>query len=192
MEAEMNTKEKIISATIELIQEEMSVDKITVRRIAKKADVGVSMINYHFQTKENLINIAVQNFISTVIDRADDRVRGQELSPTEKLRFGTKQAAGFLAHYPGISRVSILSDLKNCDEKDNSSQSFNSIYNQLKRIYGENGDSIELQLKAQQILAGLQEIFLRAPVFLKQTGLDYYNDQDRDKIVDKLIDNILV
>ena len=191
-EKEIDTKKKIIDATIQLIREEKDVDKITIREIAKRAGIAKSMINYHFQSKENLIDNAVQSFISSIIREGDNKLQKVEMEPEERLRKRVKQAAAYLALNPGISRVSILRDLKQASGIDNSSQSLESIYSQIKDIYsGEQENDIDLMIKAQQLLATLQEIFLRASVFKKQTGIDYYNDQQRNELMDKIIDNIL-
>ncbi len=188
---ELDTKDKIIDATIKLIREEMDVNKITVRGIAREAGVTKSVINYHFDSKDSLIHLAVQSYIRTVISQGDEKLKKIDLKPEDRLRMRFKQAAGFLTSNPGVSRVSILSDLKNADEKDNSSQSMYSIFTQLKDIYGDQKGAVDLKIKAQQLLASLQEIFLRAEVFKKQTGIDYYNEKERNSLIDNIIDNIL-
>ncbi len=188
---ELDTKDKIIEATIQLIREEMDVNKITVRGIAGKAGVTKSVINYHFDSKDSLIDLAVQSYIRTVISQGDEKLKKIDMKPEERLRTRFKQAAGFLASNPGVSRVSILGDLKNANKYDNSSQSMHSIFSQLKDIYGDERDDIALQIKAQQLLASLQAIFLRANVFKEQTGIDYFNKKERNKLMDIIIDNIL-
>lgn len=188
---EPDTKDKIIDATIQLIREEMDVNKITVRGIAREAGVTKSVVNYHFDSKDSLIDLAVQSYIGTVISQGDEKLKKPDLKPEDRLRMRFKQAAGFLASNPGVSRVSILSDLKNAKEKDNSSQSLHSIFTQLKDIYGAQKDDVDLKIKAQQLLASLQEIFLRADVFKEQTGIDYYNEKERNRLMDIIIDNIL-
>jgi len=40
---DLDTKNKIIKVTIDLIREEKDVSKITIRRIAKEAEVAISM-----------------------------------------------------------------------------------------------------------------------------------------------------
>lgn len=187
----MNTKEKIIKATIDLIKEKQDIKKITIRKIAKKADVATSMINYHFQTKEKLIDEAVQRFINTIIANADQQYVDKDLSPEEKMRLGLKQAASFLADNTGISRVSILKDLRNGDIGDNSSQILKSTFKQLKEYYGDNKDDIDLKIMAVQQLLTVQGIFLRSSVFKEQTGIDFYNEEQRDELMDKIIDNML-
>jgi AcrR family transcriptional regulator len=187
----METKDKIIMATIDLIKEKQDIKKITMRRIAKKADVAVSMINYHFQTKENLINKAVQKFIGTIISNAGKQYQDVDISPEEKMKLGLKRAAKFLANNPGIARVSILNDLKNGSINDNSSQVLESIVKQLKEVYGDKKDGVDLKIMAQQQLATVQVIFLRTSIFKEQTGINYYDDQQRDELMDRIVDNML-
>ena len=57
-------KEKIIDATVSLIESSDGlIENITMRAIAQKADVAVGLINYHFTSKKNLIEICVQRII---------------------------------------------------------------------------------------------------------------------------------
>mgnify|MGYP006306720171 FL=1 len=72
------TKNKIIDVTIDLIKEKKDVSKITIRRIAKEAGVATSMINYHFQTKVNLINRAVESYISNIITKAAEQYQDKD------------------------------------------------------------------------------------------------------------------
>lgn len=63
-----NVKEAIIAATIDLIvNSDGNIDEITTRIIAYKANTSVGLINYHYQTKDNLIEICVQQIIGNVI-----------------------------------------------------------------------------------------------------------------------------
>ena len=63
-----NVKEVIIHATTELIREsDGNITKITSRKIAGRAEVGLGLINYHFGSKENLITICVQRIINNVV-----------------------------------------------------------------------------------------------------------------------------
>ncbi|SIR18959.1 TetR/AcrR family transcriptional regulator [Halanaerobium kushneri] len=187
-----DTKNKIIDVTIDLIKEKKDVSKITIRRIAKEAGVATSMINYHFQTKVNLINKAVESYISNIITNAGEQYQDRDFTPEKKVRMRLKQAAKFLAKNPGIARVSILNDLNRGDESDNSSQLLHSIFAQLKEVYGSEKDELDLKILAEQQLATVQHIFLRAEIFKKVTGMDFYDDQERDDLMDKVLDNILV
>lgn len=49
---DINAKDKIIKVTIDMLNEVGEPDKITIREIAKRAKVGVGLINYHFKQKK--------------------------------------------------------------------------------------------------------------------------------------------
>ncbi len=190
-QASKSTKEKIISVTIQLIREEKDVKKITMREIAKRADLAVSVINYHFQTKENLINKAVQAIISSVVRGAADKAKETSDDPIIKLENHLKQAVEFIVNNPGIARVSILNNLTKGSIDDNSYQVFNSIYAILKEIFGDSKEEITLKMMAHQQLATVQVMFLRSEVFKEQTGFDFFDAKQRERLMDILLNNLL-
>lgn len=51
--------ERIIRTAMEILVEEEEPERITVRQIAQRAGVAVGAINYHFQSKEDLLSEAV-------------------------------------------------------------------------------------------------------------------------------------
>lgn len=51
---ELSTKQKIVFATIECIEKE-GINAVTIRSIAREADVNSAAINYYFGSKEKLI-----------------------------------------------------------------------------------------------------------------------------------------
>ncbi len=54
MDKKIKTPEKIIHTTIECI-ERYGFDALTVRMIAEAANVNIAAVNYHFRSKENLV-----------------------------------------------------------------------------------------------------------------------------------------
>lgn len=76
-----------MAVTIQLIEQHADFDKITIREIAAKANVRVGLINYHFQTKQNLINQCVQRMISLIISKFDSLYQSLTMKPLDKLRY---------------------------------------------------------------------------------------------------------
>jgi len=100
----IDTKELIINETINLIKDKKDADKISMRSIAKNADIAVSVINYHFQTKANLIDKAVQNYVRNIIKNSNQRHSSMSLTPEQRIRSGINAAANFLAeNHPHIA-----------------------------------------------------------------------------------------
>lgn len=59
--------EKVLSATIESLYEN-GLSNTTTRVIAKKANTNVSSINYHFKSKDSLLEKALQSVVDEIFD----------------------------------------------------------------------------------------------------------------------------
>lgn len=183
-------KELIMNATIHMIREYGDVSKITIRDICNKANVGVGLVNYHFQTKENLINQCVQKIIGNIISGFDTLEESLNLSPYEKLKYLLKLNIKFLVENPGISKVSILADLISGNEHDNSIQTRDAYLRLLRKIYGDKKSEEELKSLLYITISTLQISFLRMNVIKKTDGIDFLMEEQRDKFWDMVIDRI--
>ena len=116
---EDSTRKKIIHAAIQIIEQEQNIDAVTVRKIAEKASIAVGLINYHFKSKSNLINISVREFINEVIAGWKKHTSSPETSdPVSVLKVMLQSTGKFLSDYPGISRISITNDLFSANADD--------------------------------------------------------------------------
>lgn len=204
---QQEVKQRILQAAIELIREVQAFEKVSMRKIAERAGVAVSMVNYHFQTKENLINRAVQSYIGSVIAGSENRsaVEGAAApgegsgeaaaddsmpDPVERMRRHLKQAADFIAAHPGISRVSILRDMQGGSSDDNTSQVAAMVMRQLSEIYPQRAGSTELKVQALVQVAAVQHLFLRTELNKEQLGLDFFDKEQRDALMDMVINTV--
>jgi AcrR family transcriptional regulator len=186
-----NVKEKILHSTIELLGECETVEKVTVRDVALRAGVGVGLINYHFQTKENLVNLCVQRIIGDVIKRFDQLSQSLNMEPIEKLRFLAKRNCSFLVQNKGISRISILSDIENGNFTDNTSQTIKAYLPVVRAVCSEKKSDKEIYLVTSIMISAFQSAFMRGNVFMEGLELDFYEMHQRDLIVDMIIDNVI-
>ncbi|MGE5630735.1 MAG: TetR/AcrR family transcriptional regulator [Caulobacteraceae bacterium] len=182
MEDEL-TKEALIELTIKLLNDGLDPRQITVRLIAQRAGVGVGLINYHFQTKDNLINLAVQKHINNVIVMTSDKLKEIKGSPKERLAGMAKATLDYLAKYPAISRVSILRDLSSGNTDDNTQHTFKAYQQLVSQVVGEK-DAVQ---KTLVLLFTCQGIFLRAQVIKEECGFDFFDKIQRDKLIDNLV-----
>lgn len=183
-------KEKIINSTTELIGECESIESVTIRDIALKAGVGVGLINYHFQTKENLINQCVQKIIGNIIENFDKLYQSLTMEPLDKLRFLTKRMCSFIVQNQGISRVSILSDLSAANYLDNTSQTAKAYLPVMREVCGSEKSDKELYQLSFILQATLQSAFLRRNVLMQSVNFDFYDTEQRDQFIDTIIDTI--
>jgi AcrR family transcriptional regulator len=184
MKEAVEAKEKIMLAAAQLMEESGgNPDTVTTRAIAEKAGVGIGLINYHFQTKENLIELCVQQIIGNVIYQfKPDGI--EHLKGSELLSVVVKMVADFLTENPSVSRISILGDFKLPKSMDNT----------MKTVKGFCSSLIECDLSEQEknllaftITSVLQAMFLRKEISKELFGFDFNNKSERDSFIDFLI-----
>ena len=147
-------RERIVEATCALIEESGGkVRAVTTRAIAARAGVGVGLINYHFQSKDRLIELCVQRVISRVVGSFQPAQGG---SAGERLSASAVQVFEFLAAHPQVSRISILGEMQSPAAGDNSDNTRRGFAG----ILGAGGDEGQKNLLAFALTASLQAAFL--------------------------------
>lgn len=178
-------KELIIDATIGLMIKTGNINLITMREIASQTGVGLGAINYHFQSKNNLINIAVRKFIADVISKWDSNSGiTNEDEPPAVLRKLLHASADFLAAYPRISRISILFDLEHPDNDDNTMQTINMLIPFAEACLQPPKKQYAEQI-CRTLIASIQQSFLRS--YERETKQDFFNPRYRQEFIDGLI-----
>ena len=178
------TKENIIQQTISLIKETNgAAEDITIRKIAERAGVGVGLINHYFQSKDHLIEVCVQTIISEVINSFRPEAC-ESNEPIEITKCVAKQVMDFLMDNKQISRVSILSDLKQPSVTDNTMKTVLSF---AKSLSG--GQLTDKHLISSfMIISVLQEAFLRMGILKECIGVDFNSKEQRDNFIDYIIE----
>lgn len=182
-----DAKKAIIDATIELIQESGgNTEELTVRTIAERSNVGTGLINYHFQTKENLIEASVQQIIGGVISRFKPAMDGN-LNSVEQLKNVVKSVADFLADNPSVSRISILGDLKTPKTFDNTMQTVKGFGLSLKDVNIPDKDKTLLMFMLTSVL---QAVFLRRELSEELFGYHFDDKVQRDRFIDVIMNHM--
>jgi AcrR family transcriptional regulator len=188
--SDMDARESIMEATMGLIREHDDGAKITIRDIASRANVGIGLINYHFQTKENLINKCVQRMIGSIIEGFDPLYKSLKMKPMDKLIYLIKLNADFLVSNIGISSISITNDIISGNSSDNTVQTIRAYFPVLKEVYGDKKTDDELGVILHILISSVQTAFLRRNVIRETEGIDFLDKKQRDKFIDKIIENI--
>ena len=183
-------KNQIIEATIALIEESGSnTDSVTIQNICKRVGIGSGLVNYHFQTKENLIAQCVQKIIGEVIGKHGAISQSlKDMTPEQKLRFMAKSTFSYLMSHKNISRISILTDLKGDNLKDNTSQTVSAYFPLIRDVCPEIMSDREVTEKTYLLTLMLQAAFLRADLLKEEIGVDFNDEQQRDQLIDRAID----
>ena len=174
-------KEKIIRTTVELMIETGDLRRMTIRDVAEYAGVAVGAINYHFQTKENLVNVAVRHFIDSVLAQwTEESGLAEDDTPRERFRKLVSASAGFLAEYPRVSRISILYDAEKPGERDNTSRAVDQLVPFATACLSE--DRADLgPLVSRMCIASIQHFFLRS--YERDVHPNFFDDADRSRFV---------
>lgn len=178
----------IIETAIEIIKETPEIERITVRQIAQRAGVGIGLINYYFESKDHLLSIAIGEVLSKLAsDLTADRVESdEETDPVSKLKRMIKLLYAFSAEYESLIKFSLLQCILNGDMGAELS-----IVPILREIFKDDADEMRLRIIALQIIQPIQAVSLTPSAFHMYSGIDIYNEKERDKFVDTLIDNII-
>ncbi|MGI6580044.1 MAG: TetR/AcrR family transcriptional regulator [Saccharofermentanales bacterium] len=173
-------KEKIIETTILLIKtSDGLVENITIREIAQKADVAVGLINYHFGSKNRLIEICVQRIISQVM-KTFSGIENSEINQSTGQQNKSDMTSfiasvfTFLLNNPEISKISMLADLTQPNTESNSSVSYKAIF---KAIPATEQENIR-KLKAFILLASIQSAFLNRQIIDQLLGFNLYKTDE--------------
>lgn len=186
MDKNAGVKNRIIEVTTELIeQHDGNIKDITARMIAAKADVGLGLINYHFESKEKLITECVQRIIGKVV--TEFQMTEQYETDKERLTACAAHVFNFLFEHSAVSRVSVLGDLQNYTENCNSVLTQRGFSRSLK-----NGMSDEDKSMLVFILtAAMQAAFLGNETIRQMLGYDFAKIEDRRAYISKLVDILL-
>ena len=122
----MDNKEKIIKATISLIEEKgEQINSITIREICRKANVGLGLVNYYFENKDKLISYCVEKIINGIVEKfALIREQIKNFTPFEKLDYLGNMTFDFLFDHYSVSKISILTDMQTPKENDNTHRTY--------------------------------------------------------------------
>jgi len=183
-------KDLIIDKTIELIKAyDGNVAKITTRKIAKRANIAIGLINYYFNSKNELITDAIQQIIKNVVTSFRPNIIDVSgMSDFEacknKLCACAKEVFEFLYANPSISKLSILGDYDNFVKKSNTYLTmlgFSSIMGN----YFSSAKKIEISYELTSLM---QNTFLKTYRNKNILGYDFASKEDRERYIEHLID----
>lgn len=188
---EKQIQESIIEVTTELIKKYGDTNMITIREIAASAKVGVAMINYHFQTKENLINQCIMKMIQSTIEQMSLYSQNADMPAIDKIRELGKGIATFMVANPGFSKISMTNDIISASISDNSAQIIQMLFPLVREIYGDKKTDQELYFMLHMLVSSIVLGFLRKDVLKQLINFDFTDTKQRDEFVECSINQIL-
>ena len=184
MTANDEAKESIIQATIELIEASGgNVRNITARSIAEKSGVSLGLINYHFGSKDKLIEICCGRIINrTLMSLSPEKIdytQSDGLTDKERLISFATQTFEFIYENYSTVKISVLSDFQDYSPDSNSALTQKGFMLALR------GDMPEAQKKhiAFSLASIMQAAFLAGNSAKLITGYELKTPKQRAKFI---------
>ena len=184
--ATIDVKTKILDAAVMILQENNDTDNITSRQIAEKAKVGIGSINYHFQSKDNLLSAAIGKILQTTLSDYSAFEKDTSITLKTKLKSVLKSLCNIVAEYEKLSRFLLTQDVLN-----GNMQTMFYVIPILKDIFKGQKSEMELRIIAMQILQPLQIAGISTDAFRMYSGVNMYNVNERNDFIDMLVDNLI-
>jgi AcrR family transcriptional regulator len=181
---DQDAKNRILKAAAEILDETEDIERITIRQIAERAGVGTGLINYHFKSKDNLLNVVVGDKMAQIVMSFTGQKEGEK--PVTRLKTMLKELFSYAEGYEKLMRFSLARTVLGC-EMD--AELF--LVPMLKEIFGSEKAEMELRIIAMQILLPLQAASINAQSFRLYSGVDLYSEAQRNSLIDALIDNVI-
>jgi len=180
-----NAKTKIYQATLELLASGEEASQISSRQIAAKAGVNLALVNYYYQSKENLLSEVVGNMMGKIISQIiedDDSSPGDAESRLRDILTSTIDVA-FM--HENICKIAIRTELKR-----GCVNSCTMIMPFLKEMFT-GYSKTDLDIIALQFMLPLHHIFLEPELYGRLLDTDFFDKQKRDQKINQMIGCIL-
>lgn len=190
----LTTKEKIVRVAMDIIAEE-GFHNITIRKIAARAGVNVAAVNYHFGSKDTVINEALKN-VTDQLKSSFLYLKTNNEDAEVKIAVFIKNYTHLMFKYPDIIKNMINHAIYNkpLDQhveymtflETEGAQLIKQVIKQLRPDQEED----YLELKTLYLISGLSFPFLMGQHIKTIMGVDLYNDQTRQTYTHILLESI--
>ncbi len=180
LEKTHDKRQRILTEAYRLLTEVKDAEKVTIREIAKRAEVGVGLVNYHFASKDAMLMEAIGSALAAVAIQWQASAEDLTVDPRTSLKNMLDQLMTMGAEHFHLIQLAAKFELT---EGDVHTPSF--ILPFIRRITGL--EDQEAKLVAFFIISNLQSATLRAPQFKAYTGLDLENAKDRTLYLERLL-----
>lgn len=181
---EANTKEKIFQAAMELVTTGRPEQQITTREIAAKAGVNLALVNYYYQSKENLLNQVVGTMMGDIIEKSTQYDHADADAQT-RLRNMLLATANVAFKYRNICKIAISLELKSgCGTSCKMAMPL------IRELFPECGES-DLSIIALQLMMPFHHIVLSPELYNRYLDTDFFDDQKREQKINQMVDCLL-
>ncbi len=185
-------KGNIILATINCI-EQNDVQAVTIRKIAEMAKVNVAAVNYHFGSKEQLLNIVMnatlnESFVNNIKDY-DDLWQSETRKALQLFLEDTLEGA---LNYPKITKAHLNETFNRSNYETNTVRRLNDFlfeFHNLIQSELKQEASIESRIAVSQLFSSILMLGMMPDLFNKFLNFDLKNKENQKKFIQILLEN---
>lgn len=168
----------LVQAAIQLLNESETPEEITSRKIASKAGVNVAMINYCFQSKDELLKTAIDQIMQ---DSVGDifAASNTNIPPLNRLWNMLWEICELVVKFRRFTKIYIPYLLLQSEIEIP-----NHILPTIREYYGNKKSEAECRIIAYQLISFLQLIFYRSDSFYRYTGIHLENPSERKVLLE--------
>lgn len=188
-----STKDKIIIATLNIINEE-GFKNVTIRKIAVKADINVASVNYHFGSKENMVAEALK-YLLDEFKTSFKHLKDTSQPPCSRLRNFMQSYADTAVQYPDVMKIFVDQAMFGILVPENNlkfmrNEGFEAFKNTIGEIRKLEDDSV-LFMKFFQMFSCIAFPVLMGSNLEKYSELNYSNREIRNEYIELVLRNII-
>ncbi len=190
----LTTKEKIVRVAMDIIAKE-GFQKITVRKIAAKAGVNIAAVNYHFGSKDAVINEALRQ-VTDELKNTFQHLNTINEDAETKLTIFINDYSKLMLDYPDIIRNMISQAIYNKPLDQHAeymgflhTQGIDLIKQTIRQIRPELDDHC-LSLKTLHLMSSLSYHILLGEQISLLMGLDLYDEETFQMHTRILLENV--
>lgn len=180
--SQTDTRQKLIEATKKLLTSGTLPKTLTAREISNAAGTNLAMINYCFQSKDELLKIAVDEIVAEEFQE-HAQIRSEDISPKEQLRELLIHICDAMVKYRELTRLTIPYLLLNAEISLPLD-----ILPFVTAHFKKRKSETECRVIAFQLVYTLQLIFYREEDFCKYCGIDITKEKQLHDFLDAQLD----
>jgi len=187
-------KQKIILSAIECIESE-GFQNVTVRKIADQAGVNVAAINYHFGSKEQLLQIAMNTTLNeSFVNNINDYEEMWKSDSSNALKCFLEDTFQGAINYPKLTKAHLSDAFNNNNFSTNSVQRINEfltdLHELIKNILHSNNE-MESKLAVMQLFSVFMMTSMMTGLFDQFLGIDLKTAENQKLFIEVLLKNYL-
>jgi AcrR family transcriptional regulator len=188
---DLSTRQKILETTVKLLYAGLPAD-LTTRKIASAAQVNIAAINYHFRSKDELIDEAVQAATAAAFEAGMKMLMAPGTPAADRLRLFLQGYATGLVRFPGVTRTAWLGLYLKVGGDTFYGRFMKEMLDKLAQVIGEirgSQDSADITT-ALMIVSCVIFPFLVSGTVKASGAIDYENDDARRHFIDTALSRL--